>query len=131
VGRVFLAPIKGAAVVDGVTSLSGGLQFEHRWDYSYDGIMRSYEDSLQRLGMTRVDVLVIHDLDFWHHRTEPVVAAYFAQLATSGYRALADLKAAGAIGAIGAGINELGMIPRFLDIFDLDFVLLPLRFTLR
>jgi D-threo-aldose 1-dehydrogenase len=131
VGRVFRAPVNPvAALTGGVTGWAGGLQFEHRFDYSYDGIMRSYEDSLQRLGMTRVDVLVIHDLDFWHHRTEALVAAYFAQLATSGYRALAELKAAGLIGAIGAGINELGMIPRFLDLFDLDFFVLALRYTL-
>jgi D-threo-aldose 1-dehydrogenase len=131
VGRVFRAPVNPSrSPADGITGWAGGLQFEHRFDYSYDGIMRSYEDSLQRLGMTRVDVLVIHDLDFWHHRTEPLVAAFLAQLATSGYRALAELKAAGLIGAIGAGINELGMIPRFLDLFDLDFFLLALRYTL-
>jgi D-threo-aldose 1-dehydrogenase len=130
VGRVFRAPVNPRATRSDGVGWAGGLPFEHRWDYSYDGIMRSYEDSLQRLGMTRVDILVIHDLDFWHHRTEPLVAAYFAQLATSGYRALADLKAAGAIGAVGAGINELGMIPRFLDLFDLDFFLLALRYTL-
>lgn len=131
VGRIFRAPASpSAALTGGVTGWAGGLQFEHRFDYSYDGVMRSYEDSQQRLGMTRVDILVIHDLDFWHHRTEPLVAGFLAQLATSGYRALAELKAAGLIGAIGAGINELGMIPRFLDLFDLDFFLLALRYTL-
>ena len=46
---------------------SGGLQFDHVFDYSYDGIMRAYEDCLQRLGMNRIDLLIIHDLDFWHH----------------------------------------------------------------
>jgi D-threo-aldose 1-dehydrogenase len=131
VGRIFRAPASpSAALTGGVTGWAGGLQFEHRFDYSYDGIMRSYEDSQQRLGMTRVDILVIHDLDFWHHRTEPLVAAFLAQLATGGYRALTELKTAGLIGAIGAGINELGMIPRFLDLFDLDFFLLALRYTL-
>ena len=80
--------------------------------------------------MNRIDMLIIHDLDFWHHNTEPLVAAYFAQLATSGYRALAELKAHGLIGAIGAGINHLGMIPRFFDFFELDFFMLALRYTL-
>ena len=79
---------------------AGGLSFDIRWDYSYDGIMRAYEDSLQRLGMNAIDILIIHDLDFWHHRTEPLVSAYFAQLATSGYRALAELKAHGLIGPL-------------------------------
>jgi D-threo-aldose 1-dehydrogenase len=128
VGRVLHAPINPAKPNLGFWA--GGLPFEHRFDYSYDGIMRAYEDSLQRLGMTRVDVLVIHDLDYWHHKTEPPVAAYLGQLATSGWRALAELKAAGRIGAIGAGINERGMIPRFLDLFDIDFFVLALRYTL-
>ena len=128
VGRVLHAPINPAKPNLGFWA--GGLPFEHRFDYSYDGIMRAYEDSLQRLGMTRVDVLVIHDLDYWHHKTEPLVAAYLSQLATSGWRALAELKASGRIGAIGAGINERGMIPRFLDLFDMDFFVLALRYTL-
>jgi D-threo-aldose 1-dehydrogenase len=132
VGRLLTPPVsprdsgsRGAAV-----AWSGGLDFEYHFDYGYDAVMRSYEDSLQRLGMTRVDILVIHDLDFWHHASEPRVAAYLGQLATGGYRALAELKAAGRIGAIGAGINELGMIPRFVESFDLDFFLLALRYTL-
>ena len=128
VGRVLRAPANPATFDRGMWA--GGLSFDIRWDYSYDGIMRAYEDSLQRLGMNTIDILIIHDLDFWHHRTEPLVSAYFAQLATSGYRALSDLKAHGLIGAIGAGINELGMIPRFLDLFDLDFFMLALRYTL-
>ena len=109
---------------------SGGLHFEHRFDYSYDGVMRAFEDSLQRLGMTRIDLLLIHDLDFWHHATEPKVSAYLAQLFTGGWRALAELKAAGRIRGIGAGINELGMMPRFLDLVDIDFFLVALRYTL-
>ena len=128
VGRVLSAPARPESFDTGFWS--GGLHFEHRFDYTYDGVMRAYEDSLQRLGMNRVDILIIHDLDFEHHRTEALVAAHLANLATSGYRALSELKAAGRIGAIGAGINELGMIPRFLDLFDLDFFLLALRYTL-
>ena len=46
--------------------IPGGLEFDHRHDYTYDGIMRSYEDSLQRLGMNKIDILVIHDLDGMH-----------------------------------------------------------------
>lgn len=128
VGRVLSAPARPEAFDTGFWS--GGLHFEHRFDYTYDGVMRAYEDSLQRLGMNRVDILIIHDLDFEHHRTEALVAAHLANLATGGYGALSELKAAGRIGAIGAGINELGMIPRFLDLFDLDFFLLALRYTL-
>ena len=48
----------------------GGLKFEHRFDYSYAGVMRSFEDSLQRLGLPRIDLLLIHDLDISHHGTD-------------------------------------------------------------
>jgi D-threo-aldose 1-dehydrogenase len=108
----------------------GGLPFYVVFDYTYDGIMRSYEDSLQRLGMPRVDMAVIHDLDFWHHASEQQVSTYLSQLASGGWRALAELRKDKLIAAVGVGINELGMIPRFLEMFDLDFVLLALRYSL-
>jgi len=128
IGRILQAPADPERFDTGFWS--GGLHFEHRFDYSYDGVMRAFEDSLQRLGMTRIDLLLIHDLDFWHHATEPKVSAYLAQLFTGGWRALAELKAAGRIRGIGAGINELGMMPRFLDLVDIDFFLVALRYTL-
>jgi D-threo-aldose 1-dehydrogenase len=98
------------------------------FDYGYDGVMRSFEDSLQ-LGINRVDVLLIHDLDPWDHNSS-ALNAYFTQLKTSGWRALADLREAGVIGGIVAGFNSLGSIPRFLDLFDMDFFLLAMRYTL-
>lgn len=128
IGRILRAPRNPAAFETGFWA--GGLHFDHVFDYSYDGIMRAYEDSLQRLGMNRIDLLVIHDLDYWHHTVEAKVAAFLGQLATSGWRALDELKSAGLIKGIGAGINELGLIPRFLDLVDLDFFLLALRYTL-
>jgi D-threo-aldose 1-dehydrogenase len=129
VGRILRAPLRKPDEFD-TGFWSGGLHFDHYFDYSYDGVMRAYEDSLQRLGMNRVDTLIIHDLDWWHRGSEAMVQAGFAQLANGGFRALADLKAAGRIRAIGAGINELGLIPRFLEMFDMDFFLLALRYTL-
>ncbi|WP_395446261.1 aldo/keto reductase (plasmid) [Aminobacter sp. UC22_36] len=128
VGRILRAPARPERFDTGFWA--GGLHFEHHFDYTYDGVMRAYEDSLQRLGMNRVDLLVIHDLDVWHQGSQTMVAAKLAQLANGGYRALADLKAAGMIRAIGAGINELGMIPRLLELFDMDFLLLALKYTL-
>jgi len=109
---------------------AGGLSFHHRHDYSYDGIMRSFEDSLQRLGVPRVDVLLIHDLDHWHHQTDARVGAYMSQLFTSGYRALTSLKDQGLIKGIGAGINQPGTINQFMDMVDLDFFLIALCYTL-
>lgn len=89
----------------------GGLPFEITVDYSYDGIMRSYEDSLQRLGLSSVDLLLVHDLDYLFHRTEEKVTAYMAQFLASGWRALEALRSGGQIKGVGAGLNGTGMIP--------------------
>lgn len=128
VGRILRPPRNPETFDTGFWA--GGLHFDHVFDYSYDGIMRAFEDCLQRLGLNRIDLLVIHDLDFWHHTVEAKVQAYLAQLATSGWRALDELRGAGVVRGLGAGINELGMIPRFLDLVDLDFFLVALRYTL-
>jgi D-threo-aldose 1-dehydrogenase len=129
VGRWFFPPAKPDEFQTG-PSWAGGLRFDHVHDYSYDGIMRSYEQSQIRLGMNRIDLLLIHDLDFWFHRTEAKVMAHLSQLFTSGWRALDELRSHGLVRGIGAGINELGMMPRFLDALDLDFFLVALRYTL-
>ena len=101
----------------------GGLPFDVQFDYSYDGIMRAYEDSLQRLGLARIDLALVHDLDFGTHSPETRWSAHMAQLITTGWRALDELRSAGTVGGIGVGINPLGMIPRFLELFDPDFFL--------
>jgi len=126
IGRVLRRPLGPNAIKD---QWLGGLEFQTVFNYSYDGVMRSFEDSLQRLGINRVDVLLIHDLDPWDHNPA-ALAAYFADLKTSGWRALAELREAGVIGGIGAGFNSIGSIPRFLDLFDMDFFLLAMRYTL-
>ena len=109
---------------------SGGLPFDVVFDYSYDGIMRSYEDSLQRLSLNSIDVLLIHDLDFKFHKTEQKVNAYLTELSSSGWRALDQLRSSGMIKGIGAGINEPGMMPRFLDLVDIDFFTVAMPYTL-
>jgi D-threo-aldose 1-dehydrogenase len=108
----------------------GGLPFDHRRDYTYEGIMRSYEDSIQRLGTSYIDLLLVHDIDHWHLGTDARVNAYMAQLYTSGYRALRDLKDQKLIGGIGAGINQKGTMQQFMDWVDLDFFLVALAYTL-
>jgi D-threo-aldose 1-dehydrogenase len=128
VGRWFFPPADPEGFDTGFWK--GGLRFDHVHDYSYDGIMRAYEQSHMRLGMSRIDLLVIHDLDIRHHLLDKKVSAYLDQLFTSGWRALDQLRSHGLVRGIGAGINELGMIPRFLDLFDLDFFLLALQYTL-
>lgn len=129
VGRWFFPPARPDEFQTGPV-WAGGLRFEHVHDYSYDGIMRSYEQSQMRLGMNRIDLLLIHDLDFWFHLTEAKVAAHLSQLFTSGWRALDELRSHGLVRGVGAGINELGMMPRFLDALPLDFFLVALRYTL-
>ena len=125
VGRV-LRPAGDPAAFD-PAPWAGGLPFEVVFDYSYDGIMRSFEDSLHRLGLTSVDLLLIHDLDSGHHGQ--ALEAHWAQLAASGWRALTTLKDSGAISGIGAGINSAGYVARFLE-FDIDFFLLASPYTL-
>lgn len=131
VGRVLFAPDDVAAFEASERSWPNGLKFQHRHDYTYDGVMRSYEDSLQRLRLNRVDVLVIHDLDLANLSSEELVARHLDELdAGGGMRALEELKAAGLIKAIGAGVNRMGTIPRFLERFELDFFLVALPYTL-
>ncbi len=128
IGRVFHAARDLATFDKG--QWADGLPFEFHYDYTYDGIMRSYEDSLQRLGLPSVDMLLIHDLDFWFHQNDTRVSAYLAQLFTSGWRALDELRTSKQIKGVGAGINELGMMPRFLDLVDLDFFLVASPYNL-
>ncbi|MHB2167763.1 aldo/keto reductase [Alsobacter sp. R-9] len=130
VGRVFKAPADPAAFARSPRKWPRGLHFVPHHDYTYDGIMRSYEDSLMRLGMNRIDVLVIHDLDIENLGTKALVDAHLVQLATSGWRALAELKAAGLVKAVGAGVNGLGTIPRFVELMPLDFFLVAIPYTL-
>lgn len=103
--------------------------FDVVFDYSYDGIMRAYEQSQLRLGLAWYDVAVIHDLDQWYHEPDEL-QAHFDTLAKSGWRAIEELRASGLIKAVGAGINGLGLIPRFLEIVDLDFFLIAMPYTL-
>jgi D-threo-aldose 1-dehydrogenase len=128
-GRV-LSPARGAAAADPIR-WAGGLPFELRFDYTRAGVLRSYEDSLQRLGLNRVDALLIHDLDLMFHTTEEAWGARFRELdAGGGFAALVELKRSGDIRAIGAGINQTDMIPRFLERFEMDFFLVAIPYTL-
>lgn len=108
----------------------GSLPFEHRFDYGYDGIMRSWEDSLQRLGLSSIDLLLIHDLDSFFHDSEDRFSAHLSRLVTSGWRALDELRTQGLVKAVGAGLNRRGALPRLLDAVDLDFCIVAMPYTL-
>jgi D-threo-aldose 1-dehydrogenase len=105
------------------------LPFRDTFDYTYDGIMRSFEDSQQRLGLDYIDILFIHDIGrAWHGDSASV---YWEQLRQGGgYRALEELRSAGATGAIGLGVNETESVLDAAKEFSLDCALIAGRYTL-
>lgn len=104
--------------------------FVPRFDYTYDGVMRSLEQSYLRLGLDRIDIVLIHDIDFWTIGDRDVLEDRFRTVMDGGYRALHELRAAGVIGAIGCGLNEADMCLRFARAGDFDCMLLAGRYTL-
>lgn len=106
----------------------GGLNMEVVWDYSYDGLMRSYEQSLLRLGLDTVDGLLIHDPEPEHHFGRH--AEHMRDLVDSGVRALDELKRSGQIKAIGMGLNAADALESIVPLFALDFVIVAMPYTL-
>jgi len=105
------------------------LPFDPVYDYSHDGIMRSFEDSLQRLGLARIDILYVHDIGAYQHGPE-AHAAHMKVLRESGYRALEKLRSAGAVAAIGIGVNEREVLLEAMEWGQWDAFLLAGRYTL-
>jgi D-threo-aldose 1-dehydrogenase len=104
------------------------LPFDVVYDYSHDGIMRSFEDSLQRLGLSRIDILYVHDIGAYQHGAE--ASRHMQVLRDSGYRVLDSLKRSGAIAAIGIGVNEREVLLDAMEWGDWDAFLLAGRYTL-
>lgn len=107
----------------------GSFPFRQIYDYSYDGVMRSYEDSLQRLGLDRVDILLLHDIGEMQHGVEANKPLQ-ADAMSGGYKALDELRRAGDIKAIGLGVNEKKICIDALEHGDWDTFLLAGRYTL-
>jgi D-threo-aldose 1-dehydrogenase len=105
------------------------MPFEPVYDYSYDAVMRSYEDSLQRLGLSKIDILYVHDIGRLTHGDQN--AARMAELTKGGgLKALEELRASKAISGFGMGVNE---VPACLEVMQharLDVILLAGRYTL-
>ena len=116
-----------AKVIDGGV-FAAVLPFEPVFDYSYDGVMRSVEDSLQRLGTHRIDVLLIHDVDRWTHGSEEAADRRRKEVLEGGYKAMVKLRDGGAVGAIGAGLNEWDSCQKLAEASDLDCFLLAGRY---
>lgn len=129
IGRTMRALRPGEASPDGMRQ-NGLPGFVPTFDYSYDGVMRSLEQSCLRMGLARIDVLLIHDIDFWTIRDHAILEDRFRTVMDGGYRALDELRRAGVIGAIGCGLNEADMCLRFAKAGDFDCMLLAGRYTL-
>ena len=108
----------------------GGLNFNPYYDYSYDGTMRCIEQSMHRLGISKIDILHIHDVDYFTHKEKHLVEKYFSEAIKGAYKALEELRRNGNISAISIGINEFEMAERFLKEVDVDCVMLAGRYTL-
>ena len=108
---------------------AGGFPHAPRFDYSYDGAMRSIEHSLLRLGLDRLDIVLIHDCDVWTHG--PVDAGpRFKQAMEGAYVALDKLRAEKVVKAIGFGINEAETCVKFARAGDFDVAMMAGRYTL-
>jgi D-threo-aldose 1-dehydrogenase len=106
-----------------------GLPFECVFDYTYDGTMRSFEDSLQRLGLEHIDIIFIHDADVFTHGPEKQ-KVYFKQAMEGCYPALQKLKQQGVVKAIGIGVNNWDVMLDFMKQGDFDCLLMAGRYTL-
>jgi D-threo-aldose 1-dehydrogenase len=101
-----------------------------RFDYSYDGAMRSLEFSLERLGLDQIDIVYGHDVDVSTHGSKEASDAHIREFMAGGYRALDELRASGALKAIGAGINDWDVAETLARVGDFDLFLLAGRYTL-
>ncbi|MGC0314923.1 aldo/keto reductase [Kitasatospora acidiphila] len=118
VGRI-LEPLPHPAGDDLANGFAVPATHRRRWDFTADGVRRSLEESLTRLGLDRVDVVYLHDPD-----------DHLAQALNEAYPALERLRSEGLVGAIGAGMNHSVPLTRFARETDVDVVLLAGRYTL-
>ena len=105
------------------------LPFNQLYDYSYDAIMRSFEDSQQRLGLEKIDILYVHDIGVMTHGQD-ANKTLWSQLANGGYKALRELRDGGTVKAIGLGVNEWEVMMDAFALGDWDVMQLAGRYTL-
>jgi D-threo-aldose 1-dehydrogenase len=105
------------------------MPFDVAFDYSYDGIMHAFEDSLQRLGLARIDILYVHDIGARQHgrETHPEILRTFRE---DGYRAVEELRRSGVVRAIGIGVNEQEVLLDATEWGAWDVFILAGRYTL-
>jgi D-threo-aldose 1-dehydrogenase len=129
VGRILHVRKRGEALPKDFRE-NGLPGFVPQFDYTYDGVMRSLEHSHLRLGIDRIDIALIHDVDFWTIKDRAILDERFKTVMDGGFRALDELRKAGVISAIGVGINESDTSTRFIKAGDFDCMLLAGRYTL-
>jgi D-threo-aldose 1-dehydrogenase len=103
---------------------------KEKFDYSYDGFMRSFEFSFERLGLDTIDVLLVHDCDIWTHGSKEASDAHIKTVMNSGYKALLKLRDEKVIKAFGVGVNEWQVCQTMAEQGDYDLFLLAGRYTL-
>jgi len=108
----------------------GGLDFNHVFDYSREGTLRSIDQSMARMGISSIDCLIIHDVDVWTHGSRAAYQERFKEAMAGSYPVLAELRSQGVIKAIGVGLNEVDCCMDFAAAGDFDFFLLAGRYTL-
>jgi D-threo-aldose 1-dehydrogenase len=106
----------------------GGYAHAPRFDYSYDGTMRSVEQSLLRTGLSEIDILLIHDCDVWTHGAD--AGRRFKEAMEGAYRALDKLRSEKTVAAIGFGINEADTCVKFARAGDFDVAMMAGRYSL-
>lgn len=117
--------------IPGVISpgFAGGFRHAPRFDYSYDGAMRSIEHSLLRMGLNRLDIVLIHDCDVWTHGAADAPRR-FTEAMGGAYKALDQLRSDKTIGAIGFGVNEADTCVAFARAGDFDLAMMAGRYSL-
>ncbi len=114
---------------DDASGFVGGQPHRAVFDYSYDGTMRSVEQSLLRLGTDHLDLLLIHDVDVWTHGRD-AIEQRFREAMEGAYVALDKLRGEGVVAGIGIGVNEADMCVRFAKAGSFDTMLLAGRYSL-
>lgn len=127
VGRV-LRPLRPDDDTTGMRK--NGLPFFPIYDYSYDGVMRSLEHSYLRLGVPRIDIGLIHDVDAFTHGSDAAAEPHFRAAIAGAYKALDQLRRSGDLKAIGVGMNDTRWCRRFVEAGDFDCVMIAGQYSL-
>jgi D-threo-aldose 1-dehydrogenase len=127
IGRI-MRPLRASDDTAGLRK--GGLPMFPRYDYSYDGVMRSLEHSYQRMGVNRIDIALIHDVDAFTHGSDAAAEPFFKSAMEGAYKALDELRRSGDLKAIGAGINDTRWCRRFVEAGDFDCIMMAGQYTL-